>query len=202
MFDKSYLGVWDLPAGKGVVFEIERVTGETLTAQGNTKSKKPVIKFVGEDKRLAINKTNGGVIAKMYGNDTRTWVGKRIEIFGTVTQFGRETVDCIRVRPKVPASGASTGGIVAGAEPTQKQLEQRAKLQEAHEGGDQVLASELLAAIDTADEPELAALRPRLEAARPKLNATQTKDIGAAVKARKAFLALLQNEAPEPGSEG
>jgi hypothetical protein len=39
----------------------------------------------------------------MYGKDTDNWAGKWITIFPTTTEFGGETVDCIRVKPGVPS---------------------------------------------------------------------------------------------------
>jgi hypothetical protein len=50
----------------------------------------------------------------MYGNDTAKWVGKPIAIYATQTQFGGDTVECIRVRPTPPK-----GGRKAPVEPTQ-----------------------------------------------------------------------------------
>ena len=102
MFDRDYVGSWDL-GGKEHVVTISRVQAAELMAQGGRKSKKPVIWFEGREKGLACNKTNAKAIAGMYGNDTREWIGKRITIYPTTTHFGSETVDCIRVRPTVPA---------------------------------------------------------------------------------------------------
>jgi len=38
----------------------------------------------------------------LYGTDTEDWVGQRITIFATTTEFGGKTMDCIRVRPHRP----------------------------------------------------------------------------------------------------
>lgn len=111
MFDRDYIGAWDL-LGKDVTVTIARVEAGTLTSQGNKKTKKPIVWFEGREKGLALNKTNARTIADMYGNDTVKWVGKRITIWPTTTQFGRETVECIRVRPNVPgAQKRSNGGV-------------------------------------------------------------------------------------------
>lgn len=57
------------------------------------------------EKPWAANVTNCELIAQLYGDDPAGWVGKRIELYPTKTTFGRETVDCMRVRPSVPAAG-------------------------------------------------------------------------------------------------
>lgn len=102
MFDRDYLGHWDL-AGRDVTVTIRDVKAGKLTAQGGRTSKKPVIYFEGKEKGLACNKSNGKTIAGMYGANTDDWIGKRITLFPTTTTFGSEVVDCIRVRPKIPA---------------------------------------------------------------------------------------------------
>lgn len=88
--------------------EIVKVEAGALTGENGRKTKKPVLSFKGARKKLAINKTNGKIIAKLYGKDCDAWVGKRITIYPTTTNFGGETVDCIRVKPHVP-KGAATG---------------------------------------------------------------------------------------------
>ena len=107
MFDADFLGAWDLDAD--TVVTIAKVTAGSVGGhQGRAKSKKALISFKEFQKPLVANKTNAKAIAGMYGNDTREWVGKRIQIYPTETQFGGETVDCIRVRP-TPPKGESAG---------------------------------------------------------------------------------------------
>lgn len=101
LFDRDYLGHFDL-MGREVVVTISKVIGGTLTAQGGKKSKKPVCYFEGKEKGLICNKTNSKTIAGMYGNFTEGWVGKKITLYASTTEVGGETVDCIRIRNKVP----------------------------------------------------------------------------------------------------
>jgi hypothetical protein len=105
MFDRDYIGAWDLPKGVDVPVVIERVKAGELTAPGGRKTRKPLVFFKGKEKGLALNKTNSKLIAGMYGNDTAKWVGKPIAIYATQTQFGGDTVECIRVRPTPPKRG-------------------------------------------------------------------------------------------------
>jgi len=107
MFDHEYLGAWDV-AGRDHTMEIARVAVAELTGDAGRKSKKPIVYFRDSDKGLALNKTNARTIAGLYGNDTRAWVGKRITLFATTTTFGRETVECIRIRPELPREKEST----------------------------------------------------------------------------------------------
>lgn len=89
-------------AGRDVVVEIESVSQGTL-GRGGKESKKPVIKMTGKKKKFALNKTNGKIIASLYGPDVSLWKGKLLTLYGTTTQFGGETVECIRVRPVAPS---------------------------------------------------------------------------------------------------
>lgn len=100
MFDRDYIGAWDL-AGRDVVVTIAAVKAGEL-GRGNKKERKPVVFFDGKEKGFALNKTNAKTIAGMYGNDTAKWIGRRITIYPSQTMFGSEQVDCIRVRPTPP----------------------------------------------------------------------------------------------------
>ena len=104
LYDKDYIGAWDLK-DKDVTVTITRVKGGELTAPGGRKSKKPVIYMRGTEKGFAINSTNGKTIAAMYGNYVQDWVGKRITLYKSTTRNpnGEGEVECIRVRPQVPA---------------------------------------------------------------------------------------------------
>lgn len=106
-FDKELFGAWDIP-GADVVMTIATAGGGELTGQGGRKTKKPMIGFVGTDKKFAINATNGKTIAGMYGVYVQDWVGKKIALYKTTTQMGGETMDCVRIRPQIP--GAAKGG--------------------------------------------------------------------------------------------
>lgn len=119
MFDRDYIGAWDLK-GRDVTVTIASVKAGELVGEKGRKAKKPIIRFERTDKAFAANKTNCKTIAAMYGNDTRKWVGRRITMYATETEFGGNTVECIRVRPQVPAdANSSVGGKQSknGAEP-------------------------------------------------------------------------------------
>jgi hypothetical protein len=106
MFDREFLGAWDL-GGKDVTVTIAKVEAQILVAQGNKKNKKPVIHFEGKEKGMVLNKTNSKIVAAMYGNDTVNWLGKRITLYPTLTTFGNESMECIRIRPLIPTGAAA-----------------------------------------------------------------------------------------------
>lgn len=107
-FDSQWIGVWSLGDADRVVTITKVEKGEVGGQQGRKKDRKAIIHFAEFDEPMACNITNAKQIAKLHGNDPYQWVGKRITLYPTTTQFGRDTVECIRVRPTVP-KGPSSG---------------------------------------------------------------------------------------------
>jgi hypothetical protein len=107
LYDKDFIGAWDLK-DKDVTVTITKVIGGSLTAPGGRKSKKPVVYMKGTDKGFALNATNGKTIASLYGNIVEVWAGKKITLYKSMTRSpqGDGDVECIRVRPTVPAGKA------------------------------------------------------------------------------------------------
>lgn len=120
--DQELLGSWDLPEDKDVVVTIAKVIGGELTGLGGKKSRKPVVTFVGKEKKMVFNVTNCKAVAGMYGNHVEKWEGKRIALYVSTTRDPSSggDVPCIRVRPQVPASkpapaeepATSTGDVI------------------------------------------------------------------------------------------
>lgn len=99
-FPSNYLKASDLGEAQPVV-TIDRMEVEAI---GRNKDMKPVIYFKGKDKGLVLNKTNANKIAALVGSkDTDDWHGCQVRIYATETEFGGETVECIRVK----AAGAA-----------------------------------------------------------------------------------------------
>jgi len=124
MFDSDYLGAWDLP--RDVTVTIATVKAGQLVGEKGRTAKKPIITFLGKQKGFAANKTNCRTIAAMYGTNTKEWIGKRITLYATTTEFGGKQMDCIRVRPQVPAAAAkrAQNGGAAAAPETEHEHEQ------------------------------------------------------------------------------
>lgn len=113
-FDAQCLFAFHL-GGKEVTVKIAKVTGGELVGHGGKKTKKPMLFFAGKELPLGLNKTNVKTIGAAFGFDTKEWIGKEIVLYPTTTQFGSETVDCIRVRVAKP------GGARRDGPPTQRE---------------------------------------------------------------------------------
>ena len=88
--------------GRGVIATIDDVEMEKVGDDS-----KPIVYFRGKEKGLCLNKTNASVIVEDYGDDTRLWKGKPIEMFPDKTSFQGKMVACIRVRvPETPEDEA------------------------------------------------------------------------------------------------
>lgn len=112
-FDRNWIAAFEL-AGQDVTLTIARAEGVTVQSAGGSAERKVGLHFQETTKGMVCNTTNGGIIASMYGGDVDGWIGKRITIFPTVTQMGREMKDCIRVRPMVPQGPSAASGAFAG----------------------------------------------------------------------------------------
>lgn len=100
MFPSKYIKASDLQ-GQNVTVIIDRITKEEV---GKDKDICPVVYFQGKQKGFVLNKTNANGIAKSYGQNPANWVGKQITIAPAWTDFNGESVECIRVRPQLPAN--------------------------------------------------------------------------------------------------
>lgn len=94
-FPSTYLKASDLGQSSPLV-TIDRVEVEPV---GRDKEMKPVVYFKGKEKGVVLNKTNSNMIATLTGSrDTDDWQGCQIRLYATTTEFGGETVECIRVK--------------------------------------------------------------------------------------------------------
>ena len=64
--------------------------------------KKLVLSFQESDRTLICNKTNGSTIGDLHGTNLDAWMGKKITLFPTQTDFGGKQVPCIRVKLAPP----------------------------------------------------------------------------------------------------
>lgn len=103
MFDREYVGSWDLPRGQDAIVVIREVKAATLT-NGTKSNKKPVLFFEGKEKGMVCNKTNAKTVAALYGNDVTAWIGKPIALYVSETRDPSSggNIDCIRIRPTAP----------------------------------------------------------------------------------------------------
>lgn len=89
---------------KDLTLTIAKVTKGKVVGTGGKSAGKPIVYWREQDQRpLALNKTNGAQITSLYGTaNVKEWVGKRVTLYPTTTSFGKETVECIRIRPAIP----------------------------------------------------------------------------------------------------
>lgn len=99
--DPPYIGAYALPNGEDMTVTIERVQLETVTMMGG-KKEDHTIAYLAGNKPLILNVTNAKSIHKLYGPFIEDWAGKQITLFTSMTKFGSEMVECIRIRPNVP----------------------------------------------------------------------------------------------------
>jgi hypothetical protein len=110
-FPSNYIKASDL-GDKKILVTIARVEMETL-GRGKDAEQKPVVYFEGKNKGLVLNKTNSKKIHDIIGSwEDSDWTGHQIVIYATETEFGGDTVSCVRVLPppknggKAPAKPA------------------------------------------------------------------------------------------------
>ena len=94
-FPSKYLRADDL-GGREFKVLVDRVELEDVSGDGS--EFKPVLYFSERKKGLVLNRTNSGVIAAVYGEETDAWSGRPVVLFPTQTQFQGRTVPCLRVR--------------------------------------------------------------------------------------------------------
>ena len=104
LWPSKYVKADDLE-NRAVTVTIEQVKIEAMVNDDH-EVKKPVLYFKEAEKALILNRTNGLIIAKLYGPETDRWVGKRITLYCKVINYFGEPKNCIRVRVDVPDAKA------------------------------------------------------------------------------------------------
>lgn len=67
---------------------------------GSEQVTKGVVLFEEFARGLVLNRTNLKRIVGHHGAETDNWIGKKITLYPSETDFGGKTVECIRVREK------------------------------------------------------------------------------------------------------
>lgn len=102
LVDPRYMGAYALPNGNDLTVTIERVQLETVTMMGGKKEDHSIMYIKGQ-KPMILNATNSKSIHKLYGPYIEDWVGKQITLYASTTKLGNEMVECLRIRPNIPA---------------------------------------------------------------------------------------------------
>lgn len=100
LINPDYLGAYSIPEGEDLTVRIDYVQVEEVHGAQGKKDMCTVAHIKGE-KPMILNVTNSKTIAKLYGPYIEDWVGKPITLFASTTRLAGETVECLRIRPKV-----------------------------------------------------------------------------------------------------
>ncbi len=98
-FPSQYLKADDLD-GNNVTVTIKDIEHVEI---GQKKEQKLAISFVGKKKMMILNKTNASIIAKLHGDETEEWVGKRITLTARDVEFQGDVILALRVSLTKPA---------------------------------------------------------------------------------------------------
>lgn len=92
-FPSKYLKTADLQ-GRSIRCKIQNAVTEKIGDDT-----KLVLYFVGKEKGMVCNRTNGMTLAEVWGPETDNWTGADIEIFSMKVPFQGKLTDSLRVRP-------------------------------------------------------------------------------------------------------
>lgn len=127
-FPSKYLRASDFDE-EGAIVTIAGVKQETLKNREGREEQKPILFFREHDQGLVLNKTNAKKLSTLFkSDDTDDWLDQPVRIYATETQFGADTVACLRFRQAaVPsktqkakyatAPGANPGPADDGSDP-------------------------------------------------------------------------------------
>lgn len=109
--DSEVIRYADLADRGDVTLEIVKVVKGKVTGKSGKGSSKAMISFKGAERPLAAGAAILSTIGRLYGNDTRKWVGQKITLYADHdVVFGGEKVGGVRVRPAVPKAEPSKDG--------------------------------------------------------------------------------------------
>ena len=97
----DYIGAYWLPVGEDVTVTIDYVVREMITGTGGKKEECTVAHLQNGIKPFILNATNSKTIAKLYGPYIEDWAGQCITLFASTAKLAGDTVECLRIRPKV-----------------------------------------------------------------------------------------------------
>jgi hypothetical protein len=99
-FPNRYLKAADLN-GRDVIVTIKSTSLEEI---GFDKERKLVLAFAGTEKSMVLNKTNANTIARIFGEETDDWAGKRITLCARDVEYQGMMMSALRVLPQKPAA--------------------------------------------------------------------------------------------------
>ncbi len=131
IFPSKYLSAADLPE-EGMVLTIKQVTVERM----QDGAEKPIASFHERNvKDMIINVTKWNTLAKMYGDESDDWHGKKIAVKPGEVKFKGDLVACIDVSSRKPGEPKPAAKANGGARP-KGSPEAEAAIKAAREAGD------------------------------------------------------------------
>ncbi len=114
LHNPDYLGAYSLDPGKDMILTIKTVKNEMVQNPDGKKEECMVMTFIEPQKPMIVNATNAKTIEKLYKTPyIEEWAGQKIQLFvDKIRAFG-DTVEALRIRPKIPASQAAIPTICA-----------------------------------------------------------------------------------------
>jgi len=103
LFPSKYIKSDDLQ-GQRIPLTIQSVTVEEIADN----ERKQVMRFLGKQKGMILNKTNGLSLAASFGDDTIRWQGQQIELMAMPTMFqGKQVMGlvCLPIITQQPPQG-------------------------------------------------------------------------------------------------
>jgi hypothetical protein len=97
LYPSKYIKADDL-AGQQAQVTIMSVTVEEIA----DKEHKPVMRFMGKEKGMVLNKTNAINCASVWGDDTVTWQGQKATLLAAPVMFQGKQVMGLQLLPKLP----------------------------------------------------------------------------------------------------
>ena len=93
-FPSAFIKSDDLQ-GQRIPLTVMTVTMEDV----GDKEYKACLRFMGKDKGMILNKTNAGILAAAWGNDTDHWQGQKLELYSHMVNFQGRMVPGLAVQP-------------------------------------------------------------------------------------------------------
>ena len=119
MFPSKTLKADDLksPSGKGYrdfSLTVENIEPVEFKDENGVPEPKWVLHFKGAQKGLVLNRTNAQTIADAYGEDTESWIGKKVILY--VTTVGTPTGPKPGIRARIASEETFDPESVSGPE--------------------------------------------------------------------------------------
>ena len=102
----NYIGAYSMPTdGSNIVLTIKNVVREMVTGEAGKKEECTVAYFQEDSKPMILNRTNCKAITAAYKTPyIEEWAGCKVEITVSNVKVGGETVEALRILPKVPVT--------------------------------------------------------------------------------------------------